>query len=119
MFVKSLLEYTGIFQYNKGKYFIKGAVNMENEVLELMTQCLAEDRLQKFVIQDEEYQAASIREREVHDDFESTLSSEQKVLYDSFIMAASETVTNLIRIAYQQGVRDFYNLLKSLETKNS
>jgi len=90
---------------------------MENEILELITQCLAEDRLQKLVIQDEEYQAASIREREVHDDFESTLTSEQKELYDSFIMAASETQMNLVRIVYQQGMRDLYNLLQSLEVK--
>lgn len=90
---------------------------MENEVLELMTQCLAEDRLQKLVIRDEEYQAASIREREVHDGFESTLSPEQKELYDSFIMAASETQMNLVRIVYQQGMRDLYNLLQSLEVK--
>lgn len=90
---------------------------MENEVLELMTQCLAEDRLQKLVIQDEEYQAASIREREVHDDFECTLTSKQKELYDSFIMAASETQMNLVRIVYQQGMRDLYNLLQSLGVK--
>jgi len=90
---------------------------MENEVLELMTQCLAEDRLQKLVIRDEEYQAASIREREVHDGFERTLSPEQKELYDSFIMAASETQMNLVRIVYQQGMRDLYNLLQSLEVK--
>lgn len=90
---------------------------MENEVIGLMTQCLAEDRLQKLVIQDEEYQTASIREREVHDDFESTLSLEQKELYESFIMSAGETQINLVRIVYQQGMRDLYNLLQSLEVK--
>jgi hypothetical protein len=117
MFAKSLLEYTGIFQYNKCKYFIKGAVSMENEVLELMTQCLTEDRLQRLVMRDKEYQSANIKEREVHDDFESTLSLEQKELYDSFIMASSETQMNLVRIVYQQGMKDLYNLLQSLEVK--
>lgn len=90
---------------------------MENEVLELMTQCLTEDRLQRLVMQDKEYQSANIKEREVHDDFESTLSLEQKELYDSFIMASSETQMNLVRIVYQQGMKDLYNLLKSLEVK--
>lgn len=90
---------------------------MENEVLELMTQCLTEDRLQRLVMRDKEYQSANIKEIEVHDEFESTLSLEQKELYDSFIMALSETQMNLVRIVYQQGMKDLYNLLQSLEVK--
>ena len=90
---------------------------MENEILELMTEFMAEDRMQRLVIQDEEYCAASIREREAHDIFESTLSSEQKELYESFIMSAGETQINLVRIVYQQGMRDLYNLLQSLKVK--
>lgn len=91
---------------------------MENEVLELMTQYIAEERLQRLIIEDEEYQAASIREQEIHDNFENTLSLKQKDLYDAFIMASGETTTNLVRIVYQQGMRDLYNFLKSLETKS-
>lgn len=88
---------------------------MENEVLELMTQCLAEERLQRFLVQDEEYQAACTREQKVHDDFKNTLSSMQKELYESFIMASSETTMNLVRITYQQGMKDIYSLLNSLK----
>ena len=90
---------------------------MENEIIELMTEFMAENRLPKLLFQDEEYQAANIRELKVHEDFVSTLSPEQEKLYDDFVASSAETEANLVRVVYQQGMRDFYNLLQSLEIK--
>ena len=47
---------------------------MDNEVLEMFTHYLTEDRLNKIVEQDEEYQAAKWHEIEAHDRFERTLT---------------------------------------------
>lgn len=90
---------------------------MENEIIEMMTEFMTENRLPKLLWQDEEYQAASSREREIHENFVCTLSPGQEKLYDDFIGSSAETEANLVQIVYQQGMRDFYNLLKSLQEK--
>lgn len=62
---------------------------MDNEVLEMFTHYLTEDRLNKIVEQDEEYQAAKWHEIKAHDRFERTLTEEQNKLFNNFIVAAS------------------------------
>ena len=87
---------------------------MDNEVLEMFTHYLTEDRLNKIVEQDEEYKSAKWHEIEAHDRFERTLTEEQNKLFNNFIVAASETEANIERINYQQGMKDLFALLKSL-----
>lgn len=87
---------------------------MEYEVLEILIQSLTEDRMNRIIDKDEEYQAALTREREVHDSLESMLSKEQRELFNEFISAASETGANIERINYRQGMKDMFALLKSL-----
>ena len=87
---------------------------MDNEVLEIFTHYLTENRLNKIIEQDEEYQAAKCHEKEAHDRFERTLTEKQNELFNNFIVAASETEANIERINYQQGMKDLFALLKSL-----
>lgn len=103
-----VMWYSGMYQkYERG-------LNVENDILELLTQYLTEERLGRIVEQDEEYNAARIHEQEVHDKFESTLTDEQIELFNDFITAASETEANLERINYQQGMKDIFSLFKAL-----
>ena len=87
---------------------------MEHEVLEMLIQSLTEDRMNRIIDKDEKYQAALIREREVHGRLESMLSKEQRELFNEFISAVSETGANIERINYWQGMKDMFALLKSL-----
>lgn len=87
---------------------------MENDILEILTQYLTEERIGRIVENDEEYNAARIHEQEVHDKFESTLTDEQIEAFNNFISAASETEANVERIYYQQGMKDMFSLLKAL-----
>lgn len=87
---------------------------MDNEVLEMITQYLTEDRLNRIVEQDEEYRAARLHERELHDRLEGTLTKEQIEMFNDFTIAASEAEANVERINYQQGMRDLFALLKAL-----
>ena len=75
---------------------------MENQILELLTQYLTEERLGKIVEKDEEYKNAKTQEMKIHDEFESTLSDKQIEMFNKFIEAASESEAHIERINYQQ-----------------
>lgn len=87
---------------------------MENEILNILTQYLSEERMGKIIANDEKYQAAKIHEIEVYDKFNSTLSEEQIKLFNDFISASVESEANIQRINYQQGMKDMFALIKSL-----
>ena len=87
---------------------------MNNDMLEMLTHYLTEDRLNQIIEQDKEYQVARLHEREVHDRFEKTLTEEQAQLFNDFTIAASETEANIERIYYQQGMKDLFALFKVL-----
>ncbi len=87
---------------------------MENEVFETLTHYLVEKRLVKMVGQDEEYQAAKLHECEVKNKFESSLTPEQREMFNSYIAAVSETTANIERLHYQQGMKDLFALFKAL-----
>ena len=87
---------------------------MKNEVIELLTQYLTEERLSKIIAQNEEYKSALVTEIEVHDKFEKTLSDEQKELFNEFISASSDTEAQIEKLNYQQGMKDLFSLLKAL-----
>lgn len=87
---------------------------LNNEILEMVTQCLTESRLNRIMDCDEEYQAAKIRELVTHDKLKETLTDQQKELLEKFTTAASETGANTERLIYQQGAKDLYALLMAL-----
>lgn len=87
---------------------------MKNEVIEILTQYLTEERLSKIIAQNEEYNTALVTEIEVHDKFEKTLSDEQKELFNEFISASSDTEAQIEKLNYQQGMKDLFSLLKAL-----
>lgn len=87
---------------------------MDNEIFEMVTQSLTEDRISRIMNCDEEYQVAKLHERVAHDKLMEILADQQKELLDDFITAASETEVNAARIIYQQGMKDLYALIMAL-----
>ncbi|MDE6052496.1 MAG: hypothetical protein K2G55_01760 [Lachnospiraceae bacterium] len=87
---------------------------MDNEIFEMVTQSLTEGRISRIMNCDEEYEAAKLHERVVHDKLMELLTDQQKELFDDYITAASETDANAERIVYQQGMKDLYALLMAL-----
>ncbi len=87
---------------------------MDNEILEMVTQCLTESRLNRIMCSDEEYQASKMHEKVAYDKLIEILNKQQKELLDNFIAAESETGANTERLIYQQGMRDLYALLMAL-----
>lgn len=87
---------------------------MDNEIFEMITQSLTENRISQIMDCDEEYQAAKLHEKVAHDKLMEMLTDQQKELLDNFITAASETDANAERIIYQQGMKDLYALIMAL-----
>lgn len=65
----------------------KGENEMNNEILEMVTQALTESRLNGVLDCDEEYQTAKIHELVAHDKLKETLSDQQKELLENFTTA--------------------------------
>ena len=87
---------------------------MEESVLELITQVLTENRITDKVYQSEEYKRATEEEGKVYNTLISDLNEEQKQRLDDFIGSTTWSAAIWERMAYQQGMRDFLELLKSL-----
>ena len=87
---------------------------MEESVLELITQVLTENRITDKVYQSEEYKRAKEEEGKVYNTLISDLNEEQKQRLDDFIGSTTWSAAIWERMAYQQRMRDFLELLKSL-----
>ena len=87
---------------------------MEESVLELITQVLTENRITDKVYQSEEYKRAKEEEGKVYNTLISDLNEEQKQRLDDFIGSTTWSAAIWEKMAYQQGMRDFLELLKSL-----
>ncbi len=90
---------------------------MENEVFDIITEHLTNERLSRIMNNDEEYRAALTHEQEVYLKLDATLSDEQKKLINRYGTAQGEVAANMEKLAYQQGMKDMYNLLMSLQGK--
>ena len=90
---------------------------MKNEILEVLTQSLSDERLDRITRRDESYQTAFQEEIEAHDSLEATLSGEQRSLLDDFVSAASKRTAALEKIHYQQGMKDLFDLFQTLAAK--
>ena len=87
---------------------------MEESVLELVTQALTENRITDKVLESEEYKRAKEEEQKAYDLLSSDLTEEQKQRLDDFIGSTTWAAAIWEKMAYQQGMRDFLALLKSL-----
>ncbi len=87
---------------------------MKENVLELITQALTENRIIDKVHQSEEYQKAKEEETKAYDLLMSDLTDEQKQRLDVFLDSATWNTAIWEKIAYQQGMKDFLSLLISL-----
>ncbi len=87
---------------------------MEENILELISQALTENRIIDIIHQSEEYQKAKEEETKAYDLLKSDLTNEQKQRLDDFIDNATWSAALWERIAYQQGMKDFLSFLISL-----
>lgn len=87
---------------------------MGESVLELVTMILTENRIIDKAQQTGEYKRAKEEEQKAHDLLSSTLNEEQKQRFDEFISSTTWSTAIWEKIAYQQGMKDFLALLKSL-----
>lgn len=87
---------------------------MEESVLELITQALTENRITDKVQESDEYKRAKEEEGKVYDALISDLTEEQKQKLDDFIGSTTWSAAIWEKMAYQQGMKDFLELLKSL-----
>ncbi len=90
----------------------------KNEVFEILTDCLVDERLPKIIGHDEKYRAALIHEDETYKKLDATLTDTQKKLFSRWMAASEETIAHVERMVYQQGMKDMYNLLMSLQGKD-
>lgn len=87
---------------------------MQENILELITQALTENRIIDKVHQTEEYHKAKEEETKAYDLLISDLTPRQKQRLDKFLDNATWSTALLEKIAYQQGMKDFLSLLISL-----
>lgn len=87
---------------------------METEILEIITQFLMEDRLEKLAENNEKYQKYVKIEEEIYNRFKSILSAEQQEKFDDFLSVKLDTEIVLEKTAYLLGLRDMYTLVKAL-----
>lgn len=92
-------------------------VILKNEVLDLLTEYAANERLSRIVEDDEELMAARIHAEEKYTSFKSVLNGEQRMQLEEFLSAESEEVARMEFLTYQQGLKDMFNLLMSLLDK--
>lgn len=87
---------------------------MREEVLNIITENLTNERLDAIIMQAEEYQQAQEEENQMAENLESMLSKEQYRAYNQYLTAESQRVSVYITLCYQQGMKDIIELLTSL-----
>lgn len=86
----------------------------QNEIIEILTQCFIQDRLDKIVKESTKYAELEALEKKLYDNLKNNLNEEQKDSFEDFCETILDTELELEKIAYQQGLKDMYNLLKTL-----
>lgn len=90
----------------------------KDEVINILTEYATNERISKLIGQNEEYRTALKNEEEMYQKFDKTLTDEQKILLNSFTVAGAETAALSLKFTYQQGLKDMFNLLMSLQDKD-
>lgn len=89
----------------------------KNEVIDLLTEYATNKRLSRIVEDDEEIRAARIYTEEKYIRLDNALTDEHRKLLDSFITGDLETAARMEFLTYQQGFKDMFNLIISLQNK--
>ena len=88
--------------------------NMKENILELITQALTENWIFDIIQKNEEYQKAKEEEHKAYNLLVSDLTVEQRQRLDDFIGCTTWSIVVREKVAYQQGMKDFLSLIKSL-----
>lgn len=91
----------------------------KDEMINLLTEYSTNERISEFIMNNEEYKAAFKREEEQYSKFDKTLTDEQKELLNSFTAASAESEALSLKFTYQQGLKDMFNLIMSLQDKRN
>lgn len=86
--------------------------------MDILTEYATNERISKLIGQNEEYRKALTNEEEQYNKLDITLSNEQKNLMDLFATASATTIALTQKIIYQQGLKDMYNFIMSLQDKD-
>lgn len=89
----------------------------KDEVMNILTEYTTNERLSKFIMMNEEYKNALKHEEEQYNILEQTFSDAQRNLMDLFATANSATIAIIQKIIYQQGLKDMFNFMMSLQGK--
>lgn len=87
---------------------------MEDNVFELITQALTENRIIDKLQKSEEYQKAKEEEHKAYDLLMSDLTGEQKQRLDELIGTITWSATVWEKMSYQQGMKDLFEFITSL-----
>ena len=87
---------------------------MEDNILEMVTQALTENRISEGLQQSEKYRLAKEEEGKLYDKLISDLTDEQKNRLDDFIDGTTYTISLWETYAYQRGMKDLMSFLQSL-----
>lgn len=87
---------------------------MGEEILKIITENLTNERLDRIIMQMEEYKQAEKEENQMAENFERMLNQEQFKVYNQYLTAENERILVYIKLGYQQGMKDIIELLMSL-----
>lgn len=89
----------------------------KDEVIDILTEYATNERLSKLIMQDEAYKAALKEEEEQYNKLDITLTDEQRNLIDLFATANATTIALTQKFIYQQGLKDMFNFIMSLQDR--
>ena len=87
---------------------------MGEDILKIITENLTNERLDRIIMQMEEYKEAEKEENQMAANFERMLNQEQFKAYNQYLTAENQRISVYITLCYQQGMRDIIELLMSL-----
>lgn len=117
MFLKFTLEYTRNTDYTcHNDYIKKEYADMVQEVLDILTNNLTNERFDSILQQNSEYVEITERVHKSLQELEKITADRKEVqkIIDKYDVAVHEESALLIKLAYQQGMKDFAQLLLSL-----
>ncbi len=89
----------------------------ENEIIDLLTEYATNERLFRIIEEDKKFRTAAIHVEDKYAGLESSLTEEQRILLDLFLTADSKRAARMEFLIYQQGLKDMFNLIMSLQEK--
>lgn len=88
---------------------------IKNEVINLLTEYAASERLSRIIENDEKLKKTEELAEELYEKLKNALPEEYKELLESFILEEVERNSRVEFLTYQQGLKDMYNLIMSLQ----